>query len=145
LPTPSFTAARLDVSDGDLRFTADLSAVDTLGCAFESFVVENQRLQSADAHQLRHVADELAKRLNYLLEPIQPIEVDSEKCVVQMRSVPPTKDDGRTSYYELLVRRPGVLSLCRYAASFGSSRQVILSQVTREVFLRLVRDFAAVA
>jgi len=145
LPSPSYSAHRIDVSDGSLRFTAELSAIDTLACAFELFSLESAKLQNADIAQLKRVADELSKKLSYLLEPIQAIEIDSERCVVQMRSVPPTKDDGRTSYYELLVCRPGVLSLCRYAATAGAGRQVVLAQVTREVFLRLVRDFASVA
>lgn len=145
LPSPSYGPLRVDERDAGLHFTAELSALDTMACAFEQFTLESVKLQNADANQLKKVADELSRRLNYLLEPIQPIEIDSERCVVQMRSVPPTKDDGRTSYYELIVRKPGVLSLCRYAAAAGSGRQVVLAQVTREVFLRLVRDFATVA
>ncbi|MBS0209867.1 MAG: hypothetical protein JSS27_13040 [Planctomycetes bacterium] len=145
IPAPSYGSLRIDEADAGLRFIANLSAIDTLAVAFEEFKLTSDRLAAADVGQLRAVADELSRRLNYLLEPIQAIEIDSERCVVQMRSVPPTKDDGRTSYYELIVRKPGELSLCRYATTAAAGRQVILAQVTREVFLRLVRDFAAVA
>jgi hypothetical protein len=80
-----------------------------------------------------------------LLEPISPIETDAHGCVVQLRSNPPQKEADRTSYYELLVSRDGWLSLARYSRASGQKREVIPAQVTREVLLRLVGDFAAVA
>ncbi|HWA99152.1 MAG TPA: hypothetical protein VG713_11695 [Pirellulales bacterium] len=144
-PSPHTGPMRIDESAGGQRLECELSAIDTLGVAFERLVLTSDRLRSADLPALRSVAEELSKRLTYLLEPIQPVETDSEQCIVQMRSVPPTKDNDRSSYYELLVRKGGQLSLVRYAADYGSSRQVALAHVTREVFLRLVRDFSAVA
>ncbi len=83
--------------------------------------------------------------MTYLLEPISPIELDSQGCVVQMRSTPPQKDADRTSYYELLVSRSGELSLVRYTRLAGQPREIIPAQVTREVLLRLAGDFALAA
>ena len=62
-----------------------------------------------------------------------------------MRSTPPQKEDGRTSYYELLVSRTGGINLTRYERTGHADRQVIAAEVTREVLLRLVGDFSAVA
>ena len=94
---------------------------------------------------MRKVAEALSARLTYLLEPIQPIEVDPDHCVVQMRSNPPQRNENRTSYYELLVARGGQLSLCRYEKDTSSIRQCVPAQVTLEVFWRLLGDFSAVA
>jgi hypothetical protein len=59
-----------------------------------------------------------------------------------MRSSPPQRDDNGTRYYELLVRRGGELSLRRFEKQPGTVRQLVAAHVTREVFLRLVDDFA---
>ena len=74
---------------------------------------------------------------------VYPIEIDHDQCVVQLRSNPPQKDETGTSYYELHVAGGGLLSLCRYVKEPGAPRRPIAAQVTREVFLRLVADFAA--
>ncbi|HKD37088.1 MAG TPA: hypothetical protein VKB78_09815 [Pirellulales bacterium] len=120
-----------------------LNALDTLGCAFQTFEVENAALKSAKMDRLKQVAESLSRRLNYLLEPISPIEVDHEQCTVQLRSNPPQKDENGTSYYELLVAAGGRLSLCRFKKVAGNPRHPIPAQVTREVILRLVADFAS--
>ncbi|HEX4131194.1 MAG TPA: hypothetical protein VHZ24_14235 [Pirellulales bacterium] len=145
LPSPSTGPMRIDESSTGQQFECDLSAIDSLGCSFERFTLHSDRLRAAGMDEVQRVAGELSKRLTYLLEPIQPIETDSQQCVVQMRSVPPAKDGDRTSYYELLARKTGELSLVRYNADYGAGRQVALAHVTREVFLRLVRDFSAAA
>jgi hypothetical protein len=120
-----------------------LTALDTLGCAFQSFEMQSDALSSASMDRLKQVAEALSHRLTYLLEPISPIEVDAQQCVVQLRSNPPQKDENGTSYYELLVAAGGRLSLCRFNKAAGNPRHAIPAQVTREVFLRLVADFAA--
>jgi hypothetical protein len=61
-----------------------------------------------------------------------------------MRSKPPQAGEAST-YYELLVRRGGEFSLCRYEKHPGDVRKTIPAHVTREVLLRLIDDFAAVA
>ena len=71
-------------------------------------------LADASPKRLKDLGELLSKRLSYLLEPISPIEVDAEQCVVQLRSNPPQQGDGQSSYYELLVRKGGEISLRRY-------------------------------
>src|SRR5206468_1991013 len=135
----------LDVSESASRLSADLLALDALALAFDHLTVTCGALASAPIDQLKKVADALSKRLTYLLEPISPIEVDADQCIVQLRSNPPQRDDNGTQYYELLVRRGGELSLRRYQKQPGGIRQSVPAHVTREVFLRLVDDFSAVA
>jgi hypothetical protein len=127
------------------RFLCELTALDTLGCAFERFELQSAALAEAGVDRLRAVSETLSTRLTYLLEPIAPIEVDAEQCVVQLRSNPPQRDDSSTSYYELLVRKGGELSLRRWKKERDDVRQPLAAQVTREVLLRLAGDFAAAA
>ncbi len=134
----------LDVLDGADRFRSELVELDRLGCSFIHFAVETPRLEAASVDRLKKVAQTLAERITYLLEPVTAVEVDAERAVVQMRSKPPQKDDDGTVYYELLVERGGSISLCRFKKVTGSARHVAPAHVTREVFARLVGDFCAV-
>jgi hypothetical protein len=135
----------LSVAADGRQLTAQIVALDALALAFEYLTMISNSLAQAPIDQLKKVADVLSKRLTYLLEPISPIEVDADQCVVQLRSNPPQRDDNGTRYYELLVRKGGELSLRRYQKHPGGVRQLIPAQVTREVFLRLVDDFSTAA
>jgi hypothetical protein len=139
------TPQALAASDAGQRLTANIVALDGLALAFEHLTLLSDSLAAAPIEQLKRVADALSKRLTYLLEPISPIEVDADQCVVQLRSNPPQRDDNGTRYYELLVRRGGELSLRRFQKQPGGIREPIPAQVTREVFLRLVDDFSVAA
>jgi hypothetical protein len=136
-------AARLEVDTPSGRLESQVTAVDAIGCAFESLVLRTDKLAGATMDQLRKLSDRLTKRLTYLLEPIGALEADAESCTVQLRSSPPQKGEDGSSYYELLVRRGGEISLCRFAKSPGQPRRVIDTHVTREVFARLAEDFVA--
>lgn len=133
----------LSVQDGPRRLSCELTALDSIGCSFRGLALESDALAGTSNEQLRRIADDLSRRVNYLLEPIAPIEIDAEQCVVQMRSSPPQRSDGQSTYYELLVRRGGELSLRRYAKDRRGRRTVVAATVTREVLLRLVGDFEA--
>jgi hypothetical protein len=126
------------------RLTCELAALESLGCAFTQLSVASDVLADATPQRLKDLGELLSKRLSYLLEPISPIEVDTQQCVVQLRSSPPQQGDGASSYYELLVQKGGQLSLRRYTKLKGQPRQVSPAQVTREVLLRLIADFSAV-
>jgi hypothetical protein len=133
----------VDETVGDVRFACDLLALETLACAFTRFELTNAAWASQPIAGVQRIAENLARRLTYLLEPIRPIETDADECVVQMRSNPPRQNEDRTSYSELHVRRGGVLSLCRYEKQPGDPRRQVPIHVTREVFRHLLDDFAA--
>src|SRR4051812_31281905 len=95
----------LIVLDGKLEINIQLAALDRLACAFTSLTVSTPTLYFLSPDRLQAVAEQISSRITYLLEPIAPIEIDSERCVVQLRSSPPQKDEDRTTYYELLVER----------------------------------------
>lgn len=132
----------LDLTDGDRRLRCELSALDTVGCAVDGLTVSTGRLAQATVEQLKRISDDLGRRLTYLLEPVALLEVDADRCSLQMRSNPPQKDDDGTRYYELLVERGGQVGLCRYQKQPGQPRQRVSALVTREVLLRLAGDLA---
>ena len=134
----------VSVSDGGDTISCRLQAVDQLACSFDELALETDRLAGATLDTLGRISEELSRRLTYLLEPVAPIERDAERCIVQMRSKPPARDDDGTRYYELIVER-GRLSLVRYQRTSGAARQKVAAQVTLEVLGRLAADFAAVA
>jgi len=132
---------QVDVAQG--RIEADLLAVDAIGCAFQTLGYTTPRLAGASLEQLRTISQSLTSKLTYLLEPIGLVEADADRCAVQLRSSPPQKGEDGTSYYELLVRRGGDISLSRYGKKPGQMRQIVPAQVTREVLGRLADDFVA--
>lgn len=133
----------LNIDTGMGRLEAALTAVDSMACAFRTLRLKTDRLADASTDELKQLSERLAAQVNYLLEPISPIEIDPEGCTVQMRSNPPQKNDDGATYYELLVRRGGELHLCRYTKSADAAREIVAAQVTREVFQRLAGDFVA--
>jgi hypothetical protein len=125
--------AQLEITEGGVRLKCELVGLDTLGCAFMALVLETDRLAQATSEKLREISESIAKRVTYLLEPISPIEVDVDHCVVQLRSSPPHRRDDATSYYELTVRRGGQIALRRWTKPVGDVRSTIPAHVTREV------------
>jgi hypothetical protein len=131
----------LQVDDDAGRIEADLVAVDAIGCSFQTLALSTEKLSGAELDRLKSISETLTARLTYLLEPIGVIEADVDRCAIQLRSSPPRKDEDATSYYELLVRRGGDISLSRYSKKPGQLRQIVPAHVTREVLERLAEDF----
>jgi hypothetical protein len=117
---------------------------DSLAVSFKYLRLTTPELAGAKAPDLERIGNALAARLTYLMEPIAPIEIDAQECVLQLRSNPPQRDDDGRSYYELLVRRGGEITLTRYRKDYGSGRQQIPATLTREVLSRVVADVCAV-
>jgi hypothetical protein len=137
-------AATLAVEAEPRTLTCDIVERNSLAVSFNVLRLSTAELASADAAKLERIGKALATKLTYLMEPIAPIEIDADACVVQLRSSPPQRDDDGRSYYELLVRRGGEVALHRYRKENGDVRQPISATVTREVLLRLVSDFCTV-
>jgi hypothetical protein len=127
------------------RVEADLMAVDAIGCSFQTLAYSTEKLAAAPLDQLKEISQALTSKLTYLLEPIGVVEADADRCSVQLRSSPPQKGEDSTSYYELMVRRGGDITLSRYTKKSGQLRQIVPAHVTREVLCRLAGDFVAAA
>jgi hypothetical protein len=131
----------LSVSEGQRVARCDAIQCEALAVTIEELEVQTPELGGATAFQLQAASCSLASRINYLLEPIAPIETDAAGCSVQMRSNPPQKDDNAYRYYELLIRRGGSVALCRYEKQPGQPRTRIPAALTHEVVGRLIDDF----
>jgi hypothetical protein len=131
------------VSNG--RVTATIHAADRLACAFESLQLETPNLAAKSIDELKQLSNTLCAKVSYLLEPIALIESDVDACTTQLRSNPPAKEDDQTFYYEIVVRRGGTISLCRYQKQPGDVRQMMPANLTHEVFARVAEDFVAAA
>jgi hypothetical protein len=128
-------------NDGPRTLRCQLVQCDPLGAAITELALESGELATADISRLESASQSLCQRVTYLLEPIAPIEIDSTGCVVQMRSMPPRKDDNKHQYYELSLRRGGAVMLHRYEKQPSAARQIIPALLTHEVLGRLTEDF----
>ena len=132
---------RLEIDTPAGQLQAEIVAADAIACTFDSFSYKSDQLAGLAIDKLKKLSAALTARLTYLLEPISTVEADAETATVQLRSTPPQKDDDGSSYYELLVRRGGDISLSRYQKRPGQMREIVPAHVTREVLGRLADDF----
>jgi hypothetical protein len=124
------------------RLECDLASVDAIGCAVDQFAFHTGRLSGATLEKLKKIGEDLSRRVTYLLEPIAIIEIDAEGITVQLRSSPPSQENGVTTYYELALNQDG-LTLRRYQSQPGQPRQAIPAHFTHEALRRLAKDVAA--
>ena len=137
------TMATLVVTDGQRTVRCQTVQCDPLAATIDELALETAELAGATVAQLQGASQALSQRVNYLLEPIAPIETDATGCSVQMRSNPPQRDDNGRRYYELLLRRGGEVVLRRYEKQPGQPRVRVPAVLTHEVVGRLFDDFAA--
>jgi hypothetical protein len=132
------------VEEGAHRLALNLTAIDTVGVAFESleFAATGRPEWTSDA--LRAWGDRLAARVTYLMEPLKVLEVDAAGGEVHIRSQSPTARGEQRSYYEVRLFKQGTLRMERRAFDEASRRRDrIPCQLTREVLERLADDIAA--
>jgi hypothetical protein len=133
----------LTVIEGCDTLSLELVQLDPLGVAFRSFLFATPRLATAETKQLTLIADQLAAKLTYLLEPLRVIEIDGAAGAVQMRSTMPSQHQDRKNYFEILVRRGGEISFERYEKQPTQARCIVPTILTREVLSRLTNDIYA--
>lgn len=123
---------------GEVR--ASLEEVNNLGVAFTSLGYFTPSLKDAATSRLSQIADQLTRKLTYLLEPLRVVEIDGQAGAVQLRSHPPYKRENETTYYEVLVERGGSITVSRFEKLPLQARKLIVATVTSEVFHRMVDD-----
>lgn len=135
------TNQSFSVADGQriVRFSFD--QCEQLAVTVAELRLETPELAAATVPQLEKASRGLAARINYLLEPVAPIETDAQGCSVQMRSNPPRHDDNGRRYFELYLRRGGSIAVCRYEKPDRGPRVRVPAVLTHEVIGRLVDDF----
>jgi hypothetical protein len=132
-------------TEGGAAVAVDFTVVDSLSCGFRELRVSAERLKTAVSMSgLLSWADSVCQKVTYLLEHIGPLETDKAAQIVLIRSTPPVKSPGQTTFYEILVQTPGTLSLRRYTrAGHDADRSSCDIQMTHEVLVRLVQDIVA--
>lgn len=131
-------------AEGGPTVEVDFTAVESLGCAFRELRVNATELRDKPFEDLKTRAEQICRRVTYLLEPIGLLELDPESQVVLVRSTPPAKNGAETAYYELRISAPSNLTLRRYTRSgHDGAPQFCDIQVTREALLKLVDDLCA--
>ena len=136
------------VVTGD-RFTiaVEVRAADSLGCSLAEVRVRSLQPLRLGLEQLRSWGARLSKRIRYLLEALETLEVDEAAGRLLLRSSPPeTKPDGAVLYYELLLEGSGQLLLRRYRFDPTTRERAEEPIVcTRELVEKMFDDLAASA
>lgn len=139
---PSLVSAE----DGPDRLQLELTAIGSIGVAFDSLEFATTRRPEWSAEELAAWGERLARRVSYLMEPLKVLEIDAEAGAVEIRSDKPTPRAELRSYYEVRLGRAGTCRLQRRVFDEGARRRRPAScQLTREVFERLVDDIVASA
>jgi hypothetical protein len=136
----------VSVEAGPNRLTLDLTALDTVGVAFDSLEFATTDRTEWSSEALNRWGQRLAERVTYLLEPLKVLEIDAGGGEVQIRSTTPTPRAEQRGFYEVRLRKNGTLRLERFVFDETTrQRRRGACQFTREVLERLADDIAASA
>ena len=139
--------ATLRVSDANgVQVRVVVNAIDSLSCAIAEIEVFVPQLQSAAFAVLKDWAEQLSRRITYLLEQIGPLEFDEASGQVLIRSIPPDQLPDGTQFYEVILSQHGAgnFLLKRYQSTKGQpGRDAVDMVLTRQVILKLVDDLEA--
>jgi hypothetical protein len=135
-------------ADAEVTVKGDLAETDSIGFLLNSIEVSKSIREKVDADYLKTVAETIEKRVNYLMEPLKIIELDSTTNAVQMRSEKPEVHEGNLSYFEMILKAGkwfgyrNYVSLHRYTniREDESNRRSISFPVTKKQFQKLIDD-----
>lgn len=136
--------SQVAVASGAVQVGADVVTVDRLGCELRLLRGNRTDAVSLDIDTLKQKGAELCRRVTYLLEPLQVVEVDSQATTVQARSQPPDRQSDRIRYYELQLNSPATLQLFRFEKRGQVPRTRINLHLTFEQVEKLVEDLGKV-
>jgi hypothetical protein len=92
-------------TNGEVNIKGEMSHSDSIGFLLNSVEISKNIRENVDlAGYLKGVAETIEKRINYLMEPLKIIEVDSTTNAVQLRSEKPEMLDGHLSYFEIVLK-----------------------------------------
>jgi hypothetical protein len=117
---------------------------DPLSCLVWDLSLRRTSPMCLDAAGLKSWADRVAGRATGLVEPLQVIEVDTQRGEAQLRSSRPSSRSGQPCYFELLLKGTGQVSFRRLQASHQDSRrEQVAFPLTHEMLAKLVADLTA--
>ncbi len=145
----AFTDDRRDLMVESDRFSifCEVAGADNLSCSLNHLRLEPRAALGLATEQLKTWGERLGKRVRYLLEAIEMVELDPAHGHLLLRSTPPEKKtDGSVFYYELLLKTSGSLRLDRYCFdAVARTRKSEPMHCTRELVEKLINDLAATA
>lgn len=135
------------------RDGADLLELDVAANAPVGVMLEHLDFAVSDPHrpewtidELQAWGDRLARKVNYLMEPLVVLEVDAQGGEVELRSQSPTPRGQLKSYYEVRLNKSGTLRLDRMTFDAADRRRRPSQfQLSREVLERLADDLVETA
>jgi hypothetical protein len=139
----SVSPTTVTIADQNVTLSIDFLVVDSTGCAFEQMLLEVPAMNGAAFDALKKWAENLSRRITYLMENIGPLEFDSQAGEALIRSTPPDQLPDGTQYYEILLQSHsgGRFALKRYRSTKGQpGRQQTPITTTHEVLLKLASD-----
>lgn len=106
--------------------------------------VESIQVQSATGSiPSRELGEKLAKKLNYLSEPVRVLEIDSASGAAQLRSDPPRRIDDSIEYFEVQIARGGAIRMQRFRTQSGGARASTAFTLTFDTLARVIDDLMA--
>jgi hypothetical protein len=137
----------LAVTGDRSTIAVEVRAADSLGCSLAEVRLRSLQPLRLGLEQLRSWGARLSKRIRYLLEALETLEVDADAGRLLLRSSPPeTKPDGAVLYYELVLEGSGQLLLRRYRFDPGTRERTEEPIVcTIEVVEKMFNDLASAA
>ena len=129
----------------DVHLELDVVSADRFSCSFRELRLNVPPFTHTAPGQLKQWADEVCRRVTYLLEQLDTIEFDPQTGQAQIRSTRPDRQADQSRYYEIVLQMPSQLRLCRYQVVPGMPREQIDVQATHEVLEKLVPDLVQTA
>ncbi|MCA8988374.1 MAG: hypothetical protein KDA78_12065 [Planctomycetaceae bacterium] len=131
------------VAAGADFLTVELQSLDRIGCELNQLTLHLDGASTLNPQQLQLWADNLSRRITYLLEQVGPVEIDPIAGAALIRSQKPTTQGMTATYYEftLSCRAQGGVVLQRYEVVKGTpGRNLVSMLMTHEVLVKLVDD-----
>ncbi|OQA37950.1 MAG: hypothetical protein BWY56_00501 [Acidobacteria bacterium ADurb.Bin340] len=110
----------------------------------EHLVVERTSSRKQSFAKLRSKAEDLTRQVDYLLERLEIVDHDRRGMYIQLRSLPPYKDDTQIQFNEISIARDRVLVKRIAFYRKDEVKQQVPLQLTEEQFQRLLGDIRSV-
>lgn len=135
----------VSVADGSgVTLSVDVLAVESLGVSSEELRLDIPSMNAVTLDVLKNWANDLCKRVTYLLENLGPLEFDAQGNQVLIRSTPPDQSTtGTAKYYEVMLSSQGAghFTLRRFRNDRNTGvRTPVPLQLTHEQLSKLVND-----
>lgn len=143
----------LEWKSEDAVIKAEFLQEDSIGVLTSWLEVEKNAGESVDSSEyLKTAAEGIVERVNYLMEPLKIVEIDSAGNAVQLRSERPERTQGTLSYYEVILKAGkwfgyrNHLSFRRYShrSEDEPNRKAVAFPLTKQQLERLINDLIAI-